>query len=170
MQPDPARGPQRSAGPLTENRILLCASPGYLQRNPLPVLPETFARHDWLIYRHPALNRNYWWLRLGEQRLRIEQPAPRLASDNYDFLLAHLLAGQGLQFCPRWSAASYLATGAAAPGVLAGARCLRPLGACALPRPSTQHAQGQGVHRMPGEPFACAWDRLRTLSLGSVTG
>ncbi len=99
------------ARPLTENRILLCASPAYLQRKPLPVLPETFAQHDWLIYRHPALNRNYWWLRLGEQRLRIEQPAPRLASDNYDFLLAHLLAGQGLQFCPQWSAAPYLASG-----------------------------------------------------------
>ena len=99
------------ARPLTENRILLCASPDYLQRKPLPVHPETFSEHDWLIYRHPALNRHYWWMRLGEQRLRIEQPTPRLASDNYDFLLAHLLAGQGLQFCPQWSAAPYLASG-----------------------------------------------------------
>lgn len=99
------------ARPLTENRILLCASPDYLQRNPLPVLPETFAQHDWMIFRHPSISRVYWWLTLDNQRLRIPQPSPRLASDNYDLLLACVLDGQGLQFCPQWSVAPYLVRG-----------------------------------------------------------
>ncbi|MGH8354684.1 MAG: LysR substrate-binding domain-containing protein [Pseudomonas sp.] len=111
LRDGPVDLPDLIARPITENRILLCASPAYLARNPVPVTPETFARHDWLIFRHPALHRNYWWLSLGEQRLRIAQPSPRLTSDNYDFLLANLLAGQGLQFCPQWSAAPYLAQG-----------------------------------------------------------
>ena len=104
-------GPDLIARPLTVNRIRLCASPRYLQRNPLEVLPQTFDQHDWLIYRHPALNPHYWWLTHEGERRRILQPVPRLSSDNYDLLFNALLDGQGLQFCPQWSAAPYLRRG-----------------------------------------------------------
>lgn len=107
----PVDQPDMIARPLTENRILLCASPSYLQRKPLEVLPETFAKHDWLILRHPLLNPHYWWLTHEGERQRISQPTPRLASDNYDFLFSALLAGMGLQFCPQWSVAPYLRRG-----------------------------------------------------------
>ncbi|MNR27538.1 HTH-type transcriptional regulator DmlR [compost metagenome] len=99
------------AQPLVENRILLCASPAYLERRGWEVTLENYLQHDWLIFRHPLLNRHFWWVTKGEQRIRLSQPAPRLASDNYDFLLACLLDGQGLQFIPQWSAAPYLARG-----------------------------------------------------------
>ncbi|KJZ63338.1 LysR family transcriptional regulator [Pseudomonas fluorescens] len=107
----PVELPGLIARPLTANRILLCASPDYLKRNPIEVLPDTFNQHDWLIFRHPALNPHFWWFTHGGERQRIAQPVPRMASDNYDFLLGALLSGMGLQFCPQWSAAPYLRRG-----------------------------------------------------------
>ena len=99
------------AQPLMENHLLLCASPLYLARRGAQVTLDNYQQHDWLIFRHPLLNRHFWWLQQGDQRIRLEQPPPRVASDNYDFLLACLLAGQGLQFVPQWSAAPYLERG-----------------------------------------------------------
>ncbi|MHC8299797.1 LysR family transcriptional regulator [Pseudomonas sp. ZS1P83] len=99
------------AQPIVENQMLLCASPAYLERRGKDVSLESYQQHDWLIFRHPLLNRHFWWVKQGEQRIRLTQPTPRLASDNYDFLLACLLDGQGLQFIPQWSAAPYLARG-----------------------------------------------------------
>lgn len=99
------------AQPIVENRVLLCASPTYLARKGADVCLENYQQHDWLIFRHPLLNRHFWWVKQGEQRIRLMQPTPRLASDNYDFLLACLLDGQGLQFLPQWSAGPYLARG-----------------------------------------------------------
>ncbi len=99
------------AKPLGQNRIVLCASPAYLAAKPTPVCPETFACHQWLIYRHPALDSNYWWLSLAGKRLRIPQPQARLESDNYDLLLANTLSGAGLHACPLWSVKPYLESG-----------------------------------------------------------
>ncbi len=93
------------------NHIIVSASPAYLARNPLPLSPETLSQHDWLMYKHPALSRHYWTCRLAGQVQRIEQPVPRILSDNYDFLLANALAGSGLLFTPWWSAAPYIADG-----------------------------------------------------------
>jgi DNA-binding transcriptional LysR family regulator len=111
LRDGPTDLPGLIARPLTENRILLCASPAYLERKPLEVNLDTFDQHDWLVFRHPLLNRHFWWVRFGEERMRLQQPVPKLTSDNYDFLLSCLLAGQGLQFLPQWSAAPYLARG-----------------------------------------------------------
>lgn len=99
------------ARPLAPNQIVLCASPAYLARQPAPQGPEDFERHAWLVFQHPSLNQNFWWMERDGARQRIDQPRPRLASDNYDFLLAHLLAGLGLQFCPQWSVAPLLGEG-----------------------------------------------------------
>ncbi|MDH4554845.1 LysR family transcriptional regulator [Pseudomonas sp. BN417] len=94
------------------NRLALCASPAYLARKPLPVTPETLDQHDWLLYRHAALSRTYWWVEKDDQRLSLLQPtSPRLESDNYDLLLASALAGCGLLHVPLWSAAPYIADG-----------------------------------------------------------
>lgn len=99
------------AQPLLENRLMLCASPDYLARKGMNVTLENYTEHDWLIFRHPMLNRNYWWVERDGERIRLKQPLPRLHSDNYDFLLACLLDGQGVQFLPQWSAKPYLERG-----------------------------------------------------------
>ena len=94
------------------NCLTLCASPEYLARNPLPVTPQTLDRHDWLLYRHAALSRTYWWVEKDGERLSLLQPGnARLESDNYDLLLASALAGGGLFHVPMWSGAPYLADG-----------------------------------------------------------
>ncbi|WP_263263056.1 LysR family transcriptional regulator [Pseudomonas sp. RIT-PI-S] len=99
------------AQPVLNNTLLLCAAPAYLARKPLPVTLDTYQAHDWLVFRHPLLDRHFWWVEHNGARVRAPQPAPRLASDNYDFLLSCLLAGQGLQFLPQWSAQPYLDRG-----------------------------------------------------------
>lgn len=97
--------------PLGENRIVLCASPAYLAANPVVVTPQTFDHHQWLIYRHPALDPSYWWVSLAGVRMRVPQPQARLLSDNYDLLLANTLLGLGLHACPLWSVQPYLQSG-----------------------------------------------------------
>jgi DNA-binding transcriptional LysR family regulator len=99
------------AKPLGPNRIVLCASPAYLAANPTPVSPETFPQHQWLLYRHPALDQHYWWLAREGLRMRLPVPQARLESDNYDLLLANTLAGVGLYACPLWSVKPYLESG-----------------------------------------------------------
>ncbi|BAU75375.1 LysR family transcriptional regulator [Metapseudomonas furukawaii] len=94
------------------NRIAICASPGYLARNPLPVGPDSVERHDWLLYRHTSLSRLQWWVEKDGQRFGLSHSAtPRLESDNYDLLLANCLAGVGLLHVPLWSGAPYIADG-----------------------------------------------------------
>ncbi|WP_207888271.1 LysR family transcriptional regulator [Pseudomonas sp. 30_B] len=103
--------PDVIAQPLIENRLMLCATPAYLTGKGMDVTLDNYEQHDWLIFRHPLLNRNFWWVQRDGERIRIRQPMPRVASDNYDFLLSCLLDGQGLQFLPQWSAQPYLASG-----------------------------------------------------------
>jgi DNA-binding transcriptional LysR family regulator len=76
------------------------------------VTPQTLDQHEWLLYQHPLLSREFWWAERDGQRVSLPQPtAPRLRSDNYDLLLASALAGRGLLHTPLWSAAPYLADG-----------------------------------------------------------
>jgi DNA-binding transcriptional LysR family regulator len=94
------------------NRLALCASPAYLARKAVAVTPHTLDDHEWLLYRHPLLSREFWWVERDGQRLSLPQPQnPRLRSDNYDLLLANALAGRGLLHTPLWSAAPYIADG-----------------------------------------------------------
>ncbi|MGL4318637.1 MAG: LysR substrate-binding domain-containing protein [Pseudomonas sp.] len=95
-----------------QNRIALCASPAYLERQAQPLTPDNIDEHDWLMYQHPALGRGIWWVERNGQRIGLPHPhAPRLESDNYDLLLASALAGRGVLHTPLWSVAPYLADG-----------------------------------------------------------
>lgn len=95
-----------------KNRIALCASPAYLERQAQPLTPDNIDEHDWLMYQHPALGRGIWWVEHNGQRIGLPHPhAPRLESDNYDLLLASALAGRGVLHTPLWSVAPYLADG-----------------------------------------------------------
>ncbi|UVM20031.1 LysR family transcriptional regulator [Pseudomonas wadenswilerensis] len=111
LRDGPTDLPELIAQPLLENRVMLCASPAYLARKGMDVTLDNYAQHDWLILRHPQLSRSFWWVESEGQSIRLRQPVPRLASDNYDLLLTCLLEGQGVQFVPHWSAAPYLERG-----------------------------------------------------------
>ncbi|MBD9424206.1 LysR family transcriptional regulator [Pseudomonas sp. PDM15] len=95
-----------------KNRIYLCASPDYLACNPLPLTPQTMEQHDWLMYAHPALGREGWWVEQDGKRICLPHPRRvRLESDNYDLLLANAVAGLGVLHTPQWSVAPLLAQG-----------------------------------------------------------
>ena len=95
-----------------QNRIVLCASPAYLQRPLPPLAPDNIDVHDWLMYQHPALDKRTWYVERDGLRISLAHPCnPRLESDNYDLLLASALAGCGVLHTPLWSAAPYLADG-----------------------------------------------------------
>ena len=95
-----------------QNRIVLCASPAYLQRPLSALTPETIDEHQWLMDQHPALDKSIWYVERDGLRIRLAHPRdPRLLSDNYDLLLASALAGCGVLHTPLWSAAPYLADG-----------------------------------------------------------
>ena len=72
--------------PLAASRIVLCASPEYLQRCGTPQSAVDLLSHQTLIYEHVALDRR-WRLSRDEQTFTL-QPQGRLSSDNYDLLLA----------------------------------------------------------------------------------
>ena len=95
--------------PLAASRIVLCASPAYLQRCGTPQVADDLLSHQTLIYEHVALDRR-WRLSLEQQTFTV-QPRGRLSSDNYDLLLAACLAGQGVLDCPHWSVQPLLASG-----------------------------------------------------------
>ena len=95
--------------PLAASRIVLCASPEYLQRCGTPQSADDLLSHQTLIYEHVALDRR-WRLSLDQQVFTL-QPRGRLSSDNYDLLLAACLAGQGVLDCPHWSVQPLLASG-----------------------------------------------------------
>ena len=94
------------------NRIYICASPDYIARNPQPLTPQTLEEHDWLMYAHPALGREGWWVEQGGRRIRLPHARQvRLESDNYDLLLANAVAGLGVLHTPQWSVAALLEQG-----------------------------------------------------------
>mgnify|MGYP000205021429 CR=1 FL=1 len=55
-------------------RFRIAASPAYLARNPLPLTPQTLEQHDWLMYAHPALGRDGWWVVRDGVRIRLPHP------------------------------------------------------------------------------------------------
>lgn len=84
----------------------------HLARNPLPLTPQTLEQHDWLMYAHPALGRDGWWVVRDGVRIRLPHPQRvRLESDNYDLLLANAVAGNGVLHTPLWSVSPHLADG-----------------------------------------------------------
>ncbi len=112
LREGPSDLPGLIARVIGQNRIALCASPAYLQRALPALTPGTVDDHDWLMYQHPALDKNIWYVERDGQRISLAHPRnPRLESDNYDLLLASALAGCGVLHTPLWSAAPYLADG-----------------------------------------------------------
>ncbi|WP_394559147.1 LysR family transcriptional regulator [Aquipseudomonas alcaligenes] len=112
LREGPSDLPGLIARVIGRNRIFLCASPEYVARNPLPLTPQTIEEHDWLMYTHPALGREGWWV--DRDNLRIFLPHPkrvRMESDNYHLLLANALAGHGVLHTPQWSAMDLLDEG-----------------------------------------------------------
>jgi DNA-binding transcriptional LysR family regulator len=90
-------------------RLVLCASPRYLERHGEPASPADLAAHQLLHYdagRGPVLRLS--GARDSEQRVRIR---PRMIANNGDFLRDMAIAGHGIVLIPSFIAWQALAAG-----------------------------------------------------------
>jgi transcriptional regulator, LysR family len=76
-------------------RMFLCASPGYLVRNPAPVSLDEIAAHECLGYRLPS-GRTFDWEFRVDGRDRKVRPASMLSFNDADLVLQAALDGEGL--------------------------------------------------------------------------
>ncbi|WP_234815098.1 LysR family transcriptional regulator [Noviherbaspirillum denitrificans] len=94
---------------LCENTRILCASPAYLRRNPLPVMPADLSRHNCLCFTglstFPA-----WKLYRGGQRESVIVKGSITSNDN-EALLSAALRGVGILACGSWLVSRELASG-----------------------------------------------------------
>jgi DNA-binding transcriptional LysR family regulator len=94
-------------------RLMLCASPGYLEQHGTPRTPEELARHHLLHYDiggGPLLRLADG--RGGEQQLHVE---PQLVANNGDFLCDMAIAGHGIILTPTFIAWQAVALGELVP-------------------------------------------------------
>ncbi len=105
------------AGPLADSSLvarsllreatMLCASPAYLRRHPLPASPQDLADHRWIVY--PPGQRSTLIRSAGQD---IEVPVQGdIVTDSAASRLAFVLAGDGIARLPAYDAASLLASG-----------------------------------------------------------
>lgn len=76
----------------------VCAAPGYLKRKGTPKSPEELKQHDCLIYTLSTSPFD-WRFTVGKRQVNV-RVGGAIQSNNGQFLLAPLLAGQGIAFLP----------------------------------------------------------------------
>lgn len=95
---------------LTTQKLVICASPGYLQQHGVPQQPADISQHHCIV----GLRRNQpknWLLKNPEGEItRLIPPATHEFADG-DAMLAAVRAGCGLSQLPRWLVGEDLASG-----------------------------------------------------------
>lgn len=95
--------------PVGQFQRWLVASPDYLQRQPLPRLPEDLLQHACLRYDYGS-GAAPWWFRQGGQAVPVAVSG-RLLSNNADVLRVSALAGQGIALLADWLVAQDVGDG-----------------------------------------------------------
>ncbi len=94
---------------LASSRVVLCASPEYLEKNGIPKTPEEMAGHDFVGYSYWLAGNN---LKLSsEDRVEGIKIHPRLRVNNGDTCRAAALDGLGIIFQPTFIVGEDLKTG-----------------------------------------------------------
>jgi DNA-binding transcriptional LysR family regulator len=95
---------------ITNNEMVVCASPAYWNRRGRPARPEDLANHDCVTYAY-SRSPGEWPLR-GPDGSRVSvRVSGRLHSNNGDIALSAALAGHGVAHLPRFLCGPHLATG-----------------------------------------------------------
>lgn len=89
---------------------MLAASPDYLARRGVPLLPEELKAHDCLLLRYPRSPEYSWTLQTPEGTLRLDLTGP-LDCDEAGVLVDWALSGAGIVNRPRFELAPHLAAG-----------------------------------------------------------
>ena len=90
-------------------RILLCASPAYLENHGVPEQPEDLKNHRMLHY--DIGGGSLMKLTDAQGREQIVHPNPRMTANNGDFLLDMAIAGHGIILTPSFIAWQAIAAG-----------------------------------------------------------
>jgi DNA-binding transcriptional LysR family regulator len=91
-------------------RRVVCASPGYFERQGTPRLPADLSRHGCLIYSSLA-DAERWRFRVDGREVVVPVTA-RLRSNNQDVLLRAALHGTGIMLATSWLVRDQVAAGA----------------------------------------------------------
>jgi DNA-binding transcriptional LysR family regulator len=94
---------------LASTRLVLCASPGYLEQRGIPTHPSDLARHDVLGYSLLAMGDQ--WQFEGPSGTVTARVRPRLWTNNGDTCVAAALRGSGIQLQPTFLVAKELEAG-----------------------------------------------------------
>lgn len=95
---------------LTTQKLVICASPDYLQQYGEPVSLDELSLHQCIV----GFRRNQpksWILKEPNGKLKRYIPSPTHEMGDGDAMLSSVLAGCGLSQLPRWLVGKYLASG-----------------------------------------------------------
>ncbi len=95
---------------LAPNRLVLCASPAYLEKHGVPTAPEELAQHNCLLYTN-LTTPEQWQFRI-DGAVRSVRVSGNLRANNGDILLAAAIAGHGVVALPSFICGKALASGA----------------------------------------------------------
>jgi DNA-binding transcriptional LysR family regulator len=91
-------------------RMVLCASPDYLQRNGVPRKPDDLRRAPRLAFSE-AVSAGDWVLTDKKQRAHVIDGPCRMSANNTQMLLAAALAGAGIAYGPTFVFGAHIAQG-----------------------------------------------------------
>lgn len=95
---------------LAPARLVVCASPAYLERAGTPVTPDDLTRHNCLIYTNVP-TAEQWVFAVDGGETRSVRVSGNLRSSNGDLLKAAALAGAGIVILPTFMCGDALAAG-----------------------------------------------------------
>jgi len=99
---------------VARQRMIVCASPSYLERHGRPEQLEDLARHQAIVYRRSGPVPPWLFPRDGQPPVEIA-PKSRLRLDDLDAIADAVTAGMGLAWLPFWLVRERIQTGALLP-------------------------------------------------------
>ncbi len=95
---------------LTDLKMIVCASPSYLQRRGIPQRPGDLTAHDCLVFSDTPGAGEWRFMEAGSTKCKIRVPA-RLWVNSLDALVSAAKEGAGIARVPSWQVASEIEAG-----------------------------------------------------------
>jgi DNA-binding transcriptional LysR family regulator len=95
---------------LTHKRMIVCASPVYLEKHGTPKAADEIEQHYGLVYNRADYDRT-WIFPTKDHPLRQIKPQCRLRLDDLDVIVQAAIDGRGLAWLPSWLIGDRLANG-----------------------------------------------------------
>lgn len=98
------------AYPIAPNARVVCASPGYLERQPAPRRPEELASHHCIVLRENEEDVSLWRFRKGRSEVAV-RIAPTMSSNDGEVVRAWARQDKGIIMRSEWDVAESLEAG-----------------------------------------------------------